>query len=424
MGKAYYKRNTEEILEFGRRFDKYHSMFREYVATSKRGAIRSSLDRGTIYDPTDILPAEMLNLLGSGNSPQSYSYGPEEGDSSVRQLIAKVENKKYGTSYTENNIAMMPGAWAGLEVAIKEVCDFQGGRSEGSVAIIGPTLYQMFYSPIAHCGISMQAFDFVVPGAPHVPTSMDDLEELFATKPKAIVITNPNNPDGHYIEASLLKQIIDRSREEDIYIILDEIQHCFTNTNAAGLNYGSWIAQPHIIRVDSPSKRYGLANLRTGWMIAHPDILYGKSGETNRLNGTVGRMSGLMGNAPRIGNKLLYEISRQELESPDHKPHFLAVVEETARRRLEYTIKHLESIDSVSDIIVPGACVNVTVGIDYQGDDMILARQLMKAGTLLMPASGYGYNNEPPYLRITFWEKEKRIDHAMNVLKEVASTVR
>ena len=414
MERPYQKRNSKGIIQMAKIFDRYHTLFRNFISENP-GRIKSSLDRGTIPHPTEMYSEEQLNMLGSRRSSRSFSYGPEEGDAKVREKIAELENLKHGTNYSANNVAIMPGAWGGLEFALQEVLNFRAGRTEGRVAVIGPTLYQMFYTPIEHFGMDIETYDFTKSN-PHRPESIDDLTEIFNSNPRAIVITNSNNPDGIYFNPNILKQVINMSKERNIFVLIDEIQNCFP-ADERGLSYGSWIQSSNVIRVDSPAKRCALSDCRVGWMITEPKVLYGNS-HTNRTEGAVGRMSGIMGNAPRIANNLLLHILRHEKESlvngtcpfPDYRKQLMS--------KRDYVIEQLHSMPRVETIYTPESCVNVTVRIDSPKTDIELSQDLMDKGLLLMPASGYGYNPEDSTLRITFAERNQKLSKGMEILKK------
>jgi len=399
-------------------FDEYHSFFRNYV-NENPGVVRASLDRGTIAYPKEMHDDGTLDILGSKRNSHSFSYGPEEGDNVLREKIAELENLKHGTSYSSENVAIMPGAWGGLEFALQEVLNFRGGRPKGKVAVIGPTLYQMFYTPIEHFGMEIEAYDFTMPRARHVPRTIEDLTEIFRSDPKAIVITNPNNPDGTYFDPKVLKETIKLAERNGTAVLIDEIQNCFSS-EGNGLNYGPWIESPNVIRVDSPGKRHALSDCRVGWMIARPEILYGSlNGGThaNRLEGVVGRMSGVMGNAPRVANNLLVHLLEREKEhllgGEDQFGEYVKTL--TARRDL--VLGELGSMPRVEEIYVPEACVNVTAKFDVPETDVELSQELMKRGVLIMPASGYGYSPEDSVLRITFAEREEKIKEGLDILR-------
>ena len=420
--RSYHKRNNEDVIRMARTFDEYHTCFRNFVSKNPE-RIRASLDRGTLVYPLEMYRDGELDMLGSKRSSRSFSYGPEEGDIKVREKIAEVENIKHRTNYSADNVAIIPGAWGGLEFALQEVLNFRRGKSEGRVAVIGPTLYQMFYTPIEHFGMDIEAYDFTKLDDAHRPESIDELAEVFDSNPRAVVVTNSNNPDGTYFNPNILKEVIEKAGERGIYVLLDEIQNCFPS-DGNGLNYGLWIQAPNVIRLDSPSKRYALSDCRVGWMIAEPEILYGHTNgnvHVNRVEGAVGRMSGVMGNAPRAANNLLIHLLENELNCLSNGKQPFAEYSEQLRAKRDFVISQLETMPRIEAIHVSESCVNVTTRIDSHKTDLELSQDLMQGGLLLMPASGYGYNPEDSTLRITFAEREQKLREGMDILKKYLS---
>lgn len=408
MEQNYRKRTSRQILEAVNQFCLYHDLLHEQAT---KGNIRSSVDRGAFVRPQDVLPQEILDLLGKHSRGNSYAYGPERGDYQLREKIAELESARHGTTYTAENVAMVPGAWAGLEFVLQEIVGLRGGiKSDREIAIVGPTLYQMFHNPIFYLGMNIVAYDFVVPGKSHVP-SKDDIDQILENNPKAIVISNSNNPDGKYIPNDVLKHTIERAQETGTYVIIDEIQNCFPAIEE--VIYGSWIQKPHVIRVDSPSKRYALAEYRVGWVIAESDLL------GDRIDGIVGRMSGIMGNAPRAANTALIRIIEKELEKIQTGKDFLEKPKSELHQKERYVTERLKSIPRVNQILPRDACINLAFQVDYAGSDMDLARELMREGTLIMPACGYGYDPMETVMRITFAERDNKLEYALDCLEQV-----
>lgn len=420
--KFYYKRSSDDVLQMAKIFDKYHNCFRRFVSENP-GHIRVSLDRGTIVHPIEMYRNGELDMLGSKRSSRSLSYGPEEGDTKVREIIAETENHKHGTDYSVDNVAVMPGAWGGLEFALQEVLKFRKGKSEGRVAVIGPTLYQMFYTLVEHFGMDIEAYDFTKLDNNHRPESLDELAEVFDSNPRAIVVTNSNNPDGVYFNPNVLKEIVKKAGERGVYVLIDEIQNCFPLENK-GLSYGPWIQAPNVIRLDSPSKRYALSDCRVGWIIAKPEILYGHINgnvHVNRIEGAVGRMSGVMGNAPRVANNLLIHLLENEKKCSLTGEKPFAKYSEQLMAKRDFVIDQLKSMSRIKAVHVPESCVNVTARIDSPKTDLELSHELMKEGLLLMPASGYGYNPGNTTLRVTFAEREQKLEEGMDILRRYLS---
>lgn len=271
----------------------------------------------------------------------------------------------------------------------------------------------MLYYPVEFLGMDVVAYDFVIPESRHVPESMEDIEDVFRIKPKAIVISNPNNPDGVYFPKGLLEQTIKRCEDDGVYVIIDEIQNFFPNEGVGELHYGRWIQSPNIIRVDSASKRYAIPEYKAGWVIADSRIL------GDRMNGIVGRMSGFMGNAPRAANTALIYLMEKEAERLEGGEDIFDGRWRELKEKKDYVLGRLRSMPNVRTIFPHDACINITAQVDYDETDIQLAEKLMKHGTLIMPASGYGYRPEDNVMRITFAERHERLEHSLDALEVV-----
>jgi histidinol-phosphate aminotransferase len=88
---------------------------------------------------------------------------------------------------------------------------------------------------------------------------------------KIIYLANPNNPTGTFIHGLALKQFIEQVPKH-ILIVLDE---AYTEYLTIENSYDSvaWLEEhSNLVIVRTLSKAYGLAALRVGYSISHPDI--------------------------------------------------------------------------------------------------------------------------------------------------------
>lgn len=408
----YIRNDSKDILNS---VDRFCSYYKHMNMLADEGRIQSSLDRGAFVRPQDILDERAWKLLGGERNSLSYAYGPEAGEDEIRSLIAAVENTKWGTNYTADNILMTCGAWSGVNLAIEEVFSLRSGSCsrERPLAVIGPTHYQLFHRTINVLGINVLGFNFVKPGRHHVPTEFKDLEELLNENPRMIVITNPTNPDAVFYDSHLLRKLTEVCESRGIYILIDEIQDFLRASTTKGLDYGRWIQSPNIIRVDSYSKKRGLADYRIGWIITDRKLL------GSRTSGMIGRLSGFVGNAPRAANSALAYLLRNELEVLNGGPDALTANWRTLQQKEQNLVWALAAIPQVLEIFPREACISRVIRVAYPLDDMELAKSLMGAGTLIMPCGGYGYRPQDNVLRITFAERDEKIEHSLGVLKKL-----
>lgn len=88
-------------------------------------------------------------------------------------------------------------------------------------------------------------------------------------KPDTIVIINPNNPDGGYLENADIKKILDNVKEVDC-VILDEsfIHFAYEDKDFKPINTSALLEKyPNLIILKSMSKDFGIAGIRAGYAI-------------------------------------------------------------------------------------------------------------------------------------------------------------
>lgn len=102
----------------------------------------------------------------------------------------------------------------------------------------------------------------VVPGRRRADGTIDPAS--FATASELVAICQPNNPTGQLEPADVIEGAV---RLEERLLILDEAYADF-----AGLGPASIIA-PHVVRVRTLSKAFGLAGLRLGYLVGDPELV-------------------------------------------------------------------------------------------------------------------------------------------------------
>lgn len=170
------------------------------------------------------------------------------------------------------------------------IADFHGVRSEqiavgnGSVAVI-ETLLQAYCSEgdeVIFPWRSFEAYPICVQVAgatsvpvPLTPDSRHDLPALAAAvtkRTKVIILCSPNNPTGPTLTEAEVRELLD-TVPSTVLVALDEayIEYVRDGTAADGKNL---LAEyPNLLTLRTFSKAYGLAGLRVGYAIGHPEVL-------------------------------------------------------------------------------------------------------------------------------------------------------
>ncbi|WP_070327387.1 pyridoxal phosphate-dependent aminotransferase [Exiguobacterium aurantiacum] len=97
--------------------------------------------------------------------------------------------------------------------------------------------------------------------------TIDSLLRLIeANEPKLVLVSNPNNPTGKMWTLDQLEMIA----KQVPYLVVDEAYIDFTMSDSFKSRLADY---PNVIILRTLSKAFGLANLRIGFMIAHPDLI-------------------------------------------------------------------------------------------------------------------------------------------------------
>lgn len=86
------------------------------------------------------------------------------------------------------------------------------------------------------------------------------------------VVCNPNNPTGTYRSAADLREFLDRV-PENVLTVVDEAYAEFATAPDFGSAVPLALERPHVVVARTFSKIYGLAGLRVGYIVGHPDTL-------------------------------------------------------------------------------------------------------------------------------------------------------
>ncbi len=95
--------------------------------------------------------------------------------------------------------------------------------------------------------------------------SLEDFTSKITPRTKMVLLSRPNNPDGHYVSRDLVHGLC----KQDIMVVIDEAYVEFaTDTVEDMLDL-----YPNLIISHTFSKAMGLAGIRLGWIIARPEVI-------------------------------------------------------------------------------------------------------------------------------------------------------
>ena len=156
----------------------------------------------------------------------------------------------------------------------------------GSVAVLGHLL-QAFCDAgdeVVYAWRSFEAYPILVrlQGAVPVEVPVDadgrhDLPAMVAAvtdRTRVLLVCSPNNPTGPAVRHDELLTLL-AAVPETVLVVLDEAYVEFVRQDGAVRSAEVLAAHPNVVLLRTFSKAYGLAGLRVGYAVAHPELARG-----------------------------------------------------------------------------------------------------------------------------------------------------
>ena len=238
-------------------------------ATTPR--FRSVLDRFVAYKPGKVVvsPEGRSYKLSSNESP----HGPLP---SVVDAIG--EAARNINRYPDNNATA-------LTEAISRFCGVPADNVAVGCGSVGVT--QMLLEAVAEPGAevvyawrSFEAYPLLVSlsGATSVQVPLKDethdleaMADAITENTRLIFVCNPNNPTGTIVRRAELERFLDRV-PADCLVVLDEAYREYIRDDEVPDGLTLLGDRPNLAVLRTFSKAYGLAGLRIGYMVAHPEV--------------------------------------------------------------------------------------------------------------------------------------------------------
>ncbi|MFT4797902.1 MAG: histidinol-phosphate aminotransferase [Candidatus Azotimanducaceae bacterium] len=188
---------------------------------------------------------------------------------------------------------------------------------------------------------------------------------------RMVFIANPNNPTGTWIDESVLTQFLDQLRD-DIIVVLDEAYFEYVDAPSYPDGIALFKRYPNVVVTRTFSKAYGLAALRMGYAVSHPDI----ADLMNRVR------------QPFNVNSLSLVAAEVALDDQAHVQQAVALNREG-----------MQTITAACDAMGLGYIPSAGnfISIDFGRDAAPIYESLLREGVIVRPVGGY---QMPNHLRV------------------------
>lgn len=201
---------------------------------------------------------------------------------------------------------------------------------------------------------------------------LDAMAALIDGSTRLVFIANPNNPTGTWVDNAALERFIAQAGP-DTLVVLDEAY--FEYAQGFGIADGvRWLVKyPNLVVVRTFSKAWGLAGVRVGYALSHPEI----ADALNRVR-------------PAFNVNVIGQVGAlASLRDPSHMRSGVAQsLTELRFLQDQLAARHLATVPSAANFLL------VRVG-EHAAK---VYESLLRGGVIVRPVSGYGL---PEYLRVS-----------------------
>ena len=209
----------------------------------------------------EIIPAWMKEILAKAvMDNQTWGYCHTRGVLETREFISETTNSRGGARITPDDIIFFNG----LGDAIAKI--YGCLRAEARVLMPSPSYTTHTLGEIGHAHSAPSLFRLKSEDKWY--PDMDDLRNHARYNPNicAIMIINPDNPTGMVYTKAMLEEIVAVARENDLFIISDEVYTNIVYNGEKSVPISDLIGDVPAISLKGISKEFPWPGSRCGWI--------------------------------------------------------------------------------------------------------------------------------------------------------------
>ncbi len=221
---------------------------------------------------------------------------------------------------------------------------------------------------------------------------LDKMAAMVDEHTKLVFIANPNNPTGNWLPIADIEHFLQHLPRR-VIVVLDEAYHEYVDKPGYASGMSLLDKYPNLIVSRTFSKAYGLAGLRVGYCVSHPQV----ADLLNRLR------------EPFNVNSLALAAAVAVLDDADYLARSLTVNRE-GMAQLEAGLRELglPFIESAGNF----------VAVDFGRDAMPLYQEFLREGIIVRPVGVY---EMPTWLRISIGLPEQNARFLASCKKVLAA---
>ena len=352
----------------------------DYKAGKSKAEVAASTNAAKIYKLSS-----NENIIGSSplaiqaiqeNIPRLNEYC-DRSDGKLRKALSEFYSEQNLTPnqfITDNSAVSL--------INLIETCFLEPGNE---IIITNPSFkpYAVFANKIG-----AKVIDVPLMGDDYI-LDVEGILEKINDKTRLIFLTSPNNPTGTYIPKKYVDALV-ASIPDHVVLVYDEVYFQFVDADDYVRAYEYLDSGKNIIGVNSFSKAYGLAGLRTGYAYSSEKIArYVSQGRT-----------------PFMINTLTLEGSIAALKDDE----FIQKTVDLIQTEKQFLYQEL---DAIGIKYWKSQANFITIKPDM--DDKEFESAMLKEGVMVRPVANFG---APDCIRVTIGDREANLAY-LNALRKV-----
>ena len=325
-----------------------------------------------------------------------HGYVLSNGILECRQAVTRWIKKRYNADVDPERITIMPGGKPTMHYAIQ--CFGEPGAE-----IIHPTpAFPIYESMINYTGSTAVPYDLTEDK--DLKFSADKILSLITDKTRLLILINPNNPTGSFVEKSEIDKLAEGLKKHPhVTILSDEIysRQIFDGKEMPTLfNYPE--LRDRLIVLEGWSKAYSMTGWRLGWSF-WPEQL-------------VEHINKLLINSVSCVNAAAQFAGIAALDGPDDSIN--QMMEKFIQRR-KLIHEGLNSLPGVECSLPGGAfyAFPKVIGTGMDGSEFC-KRAMHEAGVAIVPGTAFGKTSKD-YVRFSFAASQDNISNALENIKKM-----
>jgi histidinol-phosphate aminotransferase len=207
------------------------------------------------------------------------------------------------------------------------------------------------------------------------------MRSLIGDRTRVVFVANPNNPTGTWLKTAELERFLE-GVPESVIVVMDEAYFEYVEVETDCPSALRWLDRfPNLVVTRTFSKAYGLAGLRVGYAVSHPQV----ADLLNRVR------------EPFNINSLALAAATAALDDSEHL--------ERSRATNRAGMKQLrDAFQQLGLVCLPSAGNFLCVDVGRSGREVFL--ELLRRGIIARPVDNYGL---PRFLRISIGTEAENV---------------